>query len=94
MTVKIDLPKLTNLVAKGIDVIFKKPSNIFWTGRVMDILFNGIEVDCTSNNVNSKAVCAVFETDQVRQVHLTNVENKMLFSIFSVVSCKIRKFIK
>lgn len=75
-----------SIAVKGLEVIFKNPSNIFWTGRAMDILFDGIKIDCSSRNVSSLAVCAVIESDSVPQVSFTNVKNMLQFSVFSIVS--------
>lgn len=52
----------------------------------MDLLFNGYEVDCTSEDFNSKAACSVFESGEVKAVFPKNdEEDKFLFAIFGGV---------
>lgn len=52
----------------------------------MDLLFNGIEVDCTSEDFNSKAVCTAFATGDVKAVSQKNGEEDMyLFALLSGV---------
>lgn len=68
MSVNKDRAAMLPLVSKGINTIFHEPTTVFWTGKVMDILFHGIDVDCTSHNFNSKAICSVFADGEVESV--------------------------
>lgn len=56
------------IIAKAVDQLFDKPQTIFWTGKSMDIMFNGIPFDCSSTDFNAKAVCAVFQAGEVQSV--------------------------
>lgn len=48
--------------------IFHNPKTIFWTGKAMDFLFNGVDVDCTSEDFNSKTICTVMESGEIKSV--------------------------
>ncbi len=80
----------TNLykcLCAAIKEIYHDPKTIFWTGKVMDLLFNGIDVDCTSDDFNSKATCAVFESGEIKAVMpKDDVEDFYQFSIFKSVT--------
>lgn len=56
------------IIAKAVDLLFDQPQTIFWTGKAMDIMFNGIHFDCSSTDFNAKAVCAVFQAGEVQSV--------------------------
>lgn len=51
----------------------------------MDIMFNGIPVDCTSTDFNSKAICSVFESGDVKQIQPTDKPGMLKFSLFGGV---------
>lgn len=58
---------------------------MFWTGRVMDILFDGIPVDCSNTEeFQAKAVCGVFESGEVKAIQPYN-ETFFKFSLFQAV---------
>lgn len=59
----------------------------------MDLLFNGYDVDCTSEDFNSKATCSVFESGEVKAVFPKGEEEDMyLFALFGAV--KLLAFLK
>lgn len=51
------------LLATAIDTIFDKPKHLFWTGRVMDLLFDGFNVNCTHEQFEAKQTCKVYKND-------------------------------
>lgn len=58
---------------------------MFWTGRVMDALFNGIPVDCSDEeNFEATAVCSIFKTGEVKAVQPINATH-FSFSLFQAV---------
>lgn len=70
----------------AINEIFHKPTTAFWTGKAMDLLFNGYEVDCTSEDFNSKAACSVFDSGDVKAVFPKGEEEDMfLFALLGRV---------
>lgn len=59
----------------------------------MDLLFNGCDVDCRSDDFNSKAICSVFEGGDVKAIWPKGDEEDMfLFAIMGGVHFKIQKF--
>lgn len=75
----------------AIKEIYHEPKTAFWTGKVMDLLFNGFDVDCRSEDFNSKATCSVFESGEVKAVFPKGDEEDMfLFALFGGV---IRKYL-
>lgn len=63
--------------------IWKKPETPFIRVRVMDLLFDGVSVDCTSQEFGAKAVCTAFEdAPQLRRVD----DDTFKFSFFTAVS--------
>lgn len=46
LTINIDKKPMLPLISKSVDQVFHEPVDIFWQGKVMDILFDGIPVDC------------------------------------------------
>lgn len=86
LTVNVDRAPMLPLISNAINEIFHKPTTPFWTGKAMDLLFHGIDVDCTSEDFNSKAACAVFDSGDVSTVVPKGDEEDMfLFSILGAV---------
>lgn len=81
------------LVAKAIQEIFHNPKDAFFHGKVMDLLFHGFEVDCTSTDFNAKATCSAFEGGDVKAVVPTDKEDVYKFSLFGAVCFKCFLFI-
>lgn len=85
--VNVDREPMLDLIASAIDIMFHEPADIFWTGKVMDVMFNGIDVDCTSENFNAKAVCTVFEGGEEKAITPHPQKEKYYqFSFFGSVS--------
>lgn len=53
----------------------------------MDLLFDGLDIDCSSQEFAAKAVCSAFDTD-APQVIREN-ETTFKFSFFAAVSGKL-----
>lgn len=72
-------------VAKAaIKEIFHEPTDVFWTGRAMDVLFNGILIDCDVTNSLAKIACK--EIRKRNDPTFKSLDNgKLLFSMFAGV---------
>lgn len=85
LAVNVDKKPMLSLVAKAIDSLFHEPKDMFWTGRVMDMLFDGIPIDCTSTDFNAQAVCSVFDSGDINAIRKVE-DGKFMFSLFAGVS--------
>lgn len=83
--VNVDRAGMLPLVAAAINDIFHNPKDPFWTGKAMDLMFDGLPLDCTSEDFNAKAVCSVFETGETQQIQ-PNGEDHFKFSVLGGVS--------
>lgn len=87
LTVNVDRAPMLPLISKAVDLIFHSPQHIFWTGRAMDIMFDGILLDCSSSDFNSKAACSVFEGGEVKAVWPADEpDSHFKFAIFGGVN--------
>ncbi|XP_066245553.1 sensory neuron membrane protein 1-like [Euwallacea similis] len=74
-----DSPVFLSIVNKSIPQIFTNPKTIFLTTRVKDVLFNGVELNCSSKEFGPNAICGQLKNQapglEIRQ------DNVFLFSI-------------
>lgn len=83
----VDRAPMLPLISKAVDLIFHEPKDIFWTGKAMDIMFNGILLDCSSTDFNAKAACSVFEGGEIKAVWpAEEPDAHFKFAIFGGVS--------
>lgn len=68
LTVNIDKKPMIPMIKAAADFFFDSPTSMFYTGRVMDILFDGIPINCNSEDFQVKAVCSVFQSGEVKAV--------------------------
>lgn len=91
MAVNVDKKPMVGLVAKAINELFHNPKDMFWTGRVMDILFDGIPIDCSSDAFEAQAACSVFESGDVKAIKPIN-DTHYSFSLFASVSIMVDSY--
>lgn len=72
LTLNVDKKPFLPLVNSAIDVLFNSPQHMYYTGRVMDILFDGIPIDCSSDKFQAQAVCSVLGTGEIKAVRPLN----------------------
>ncbi|XP_046745518.1 sensory neuron membrane protein 1-like [Diprion similis] len=82
-------PQMINIAAKAADSIYRKPTSIFMKARAMDIMFDGITIDCTVKDFAGAAVCSLLKTD-TRNLHVVG-ENMYKFSLFGHKNGTIRE---
>ncbi|KAJ6635575.1 Sensory neuron membrane protein 1 [Pseudolycoriella hygida] len=85
LAVNVDKKPMLPLVSDAINGIFHNPKDAFWTGRVMDYLFDGIEIDCSSEEFAAKATCSIFATGEVKAVQPLR-EDFYKYSLFGAVN--------
>lgn len=88
LTTNVDKKPMLPIVVKAVDSLFHNPTDAFWTGRVMDALFDGIPIDCSGEEFQAKAVCSVFQSGEVKAVRVLN-DTHYMFSLFGGVSFKL-----
>ncbi|KAJ3631491.1 hypothetical protein MTP99_012614 [Tenebrio molitor] len=68
-TVARTKPGMLTLVSKAINSIYKTPDSIFVTAKAMDILFDGVVINCGVKDFAGKAVCTQLkESPDLRHV--------------------------
>lgn len=75
------------MAMKALTEIFK-PTTPFLTARAMDILFDGVGIDCSSQAFEARSLCSVMEGEKA--IKVVN-ETYLRFSILGGVSCVIIK---
>lgn len=75
------------------DIIFKKPSSIFVTMKVIEFIDHGIEIDCNHNEYSAKVVCKEMRKSSL--LHPMNDEKTLFrFRWFdSVSNLHVRKIV-
>jgi len=80
---KMMKPAALGLVNKAIPLLYPNQMNAFMTATANDIMWNGLDINCTSSEFSAVAICT-----QIRQnaANLHKVdENHFKFSLFGVV---------
>lgn len=80
---KLLKPAALGIVNKAIPLLYPDQSNAFMTATANDIMWNGVDINCTSNEFAAVAICT-----QIRQnaASLHKVDNNHFkFSLFGVV---------
>lgn len=85
LAVNVDKKPLLGMTASALNAIFHNPSMPFWTGPVMDLLFDGFDIDCSSEDFAAKATCAVLASGDVQAIRVVN-ETSLKFSLMGGVS--------
>lgn len=84
MTVQLEFREFMHVAVAAINELFHEPTDVFWTGKVIDLLFNGIEINCNATNPLTKLAC-----NQIRKRNIPTFQqigNKSLkFSVFGGV---------
>lgn len=62
MSVKRDRAPMLPLVSKALIHLFN-PETPFVTAPVMDILFDGIDINCDTQEFSAKAICASLQSE-------------------------------
>lgn len=89
MAVNVDKQPMLPTIGEVVNNMFHNPVDAFFTGKAMDILFNGIPIDCSSDHKITAAVCLSFEEN----ASMRKVDDKTYaFSLFAGVSWKSCNF--
>lgn len=70
-------------IEQGVNNIFHNPVDAFYTGRAMDVLFYGVEYDCSADDPFTSAICSTIEDHKsVKKID----ENHYSFTMLGGVS--------
>lgn len=85
MSIKRERPELLVFINNAMNGIFHDPKNIFFTGRLFDLLFDGIYLDCSSEDFEVSGVCSELGSEDHTEVSILN-ETTYKFALFEHVS--------
>lgn len=85
LAVNVDKQAMLPTIATGINLLFHEPTDPFWTGRVMDLLYDGIPIDCSSDEFTAKAICSQFDSPDMKAIKKVD-DTTFSFSFFGGVS--------
>lgn len=87
LAVHFEFRQFMHVAVAAIKELFNEPTDVFWTGKAMDLLFNGIIIDCNTTDPLAKLTC-----NQIRKAKnpsIQSLENKNLkFSLLGGVRFK------
>lgn len=64
--------------------LFNSPTDAFWTGRAMDLLVDGILIDCNTTNPMAKVACT--QIQKMKNPQIRSIDTKrMKFSYLAGV---------
>lgn len=84
LSLNIDKKPMLPGIYAAINEMFHNPPDPFFTGRVMDILYDGVPIDCTSEDMGAKAMCTSFSTGAQQAIRQIDSEH-YAFSLFGGV---------
>lgn len=85
LSLNVDRPELLGFAKTAIEGILHDPEDIFFTGRLWDLLYDGIYLDCSSDIFEVTAVCSEFDSGDYGEIRRVN-ETTFNFSLFGNVS--------
>lgn len=88
LAVNVDKKPLLDMTASALKAMFHDPATPFWTGRVMDLLFDGFDIDCSAEDFAAKATCAVLSSGDVSAIRVVNATS-LKFSLMGGVGAEM-----
>lgn len=64
LATNVDKKPMLTMVETGMKGLFNDPPDTFFTGRAMDLLFDGVLIDCTKEDQIVAALCLNFENEK------------------------------
>lgn len=85
LSLNVDKKGMLGPISGAINAMFHDPPDPFFTGRVMDIAYDGVEIDCSTDHPVAKAMCASFASGSQPAVRKID-DQHFAFSLFAGVS--------
>lgn len=83
LATNVDKKPMVPTIAVAVNNMFNNPADAFFSGRVMDLLYDGVAIDCSSDEMTTVAICTTFADNKgLRKVNDTHYA----FSLFAGVS--------
>lgn len=84
LSVNVDRPELVPFIRTAMNGLLHNPKDIFYKGRLWDLLYDGIELDCSSDEFEVTAVCSEFSGGDYKEIQPIN-DTAYSFSLFGNV---------
>lgn len=84
LAVNVDREDLLPFIRAAMDGLLHHPKDMFYRGRLWDILYDGIVLDCSSEDFEVTALCSEFSGGDIKEVKPLN-ETAYVFSLFGNV---------
>lgn len=84
LAINRERPELLELIKVAIDGILGNPKDIFFTGRLFELIFDGVFLDCSSDDFEVSGVCSEFGGGDYEAISYLN-ETAFRFSMFGNV---------
>lgn len=84
LSLNVDRKDLVTLAYTAMKDILHNPKDIFFRGRLWDLLYDGIELDCSSSEFEVAAVCSEFDSGDYKEIRKIN-DTAFSFSLFGNV---------
>lgn len=85
LSINVDRPELLGFVRTAMNSLLHNPTDIFYKGRLWDILYDGIVLDCSSDEFEVTAVCSEFSGGDYAEIKPIN-DTAYSFSLFGNVT--------
>lgn len=93
LSVNAERPELLDFVQTAANGLLNNPQDIFFTGRLWDLLYDGIILDCSSEDMEVNAVCSEFDSGEYAEIKRVN-ETAFSFSMFGNVNSLFISFFR
>lgn len=84
LAINTDRQDLLSFIHKAANGVLHNPQDIFFTGRLWDLLYDGIILDCSSDEFEVTAACSEFDSGDYGEIRRIN-ETAFSFSLFGNV---------
>lgn len=84
LSLNVDRKDLVGIASKAMKKLLHNPKDIFYRGRLWDLLYDGIELDCSSDEFEVTAVCSEFSGGDYKEIQPIN-DTAYSFSLFGNV---------